>query len=362
MNDKKIAFITCVNDEIKYAECRFYLNRLIIPKDYMVDIISIRDAHSMAAGYNAAMRDSDAKYKIYLHQDVFIKNCNFLSDILKIFFSNRDIGMLGMIGRRETGTTALEMSEWDVGSVIYDYQTMKRDFPKGNSYIETTTIDGLLMATQYDILWREDIFDGWDFYDFSQCMEFKKKGYKVAVPYQEDIWCCHDGLSSNLTAYFDYYEKFFQEYIERNNSRVRSSEELFSYKINKEYAQKIVVLKKEIEGLFDAGGRSELRQLFDKADFQNNVHLREYKSIIHIDQTEEEKQSERRFWVDGMSASSLISKLRILKYALRRIEYGADDVDRIEIWKDYSGYAVKDVVDHFLADKNIFYKKLKLFG
>ena len=30
---------------------------------------------------------------------------------------------------------------------------------------EVEGVDGLLMATQYDIPWREDLFDGWDFYD-----------------------------------------------------------------------------------------------------------------------------------------------------------------------------------------------------
>ena len=32
--------------------------------------------------------------------------------------------------------------------------------------------DGLLLATQYDIDWREDLFENWHFYDISQCMEF----------------------------------------------------------------------------------------------------------------------------------------------------------------------------------------------
>ena len=178
MDDKKIAFITCVNDEVKYAECRSYLDRLYIPKDHTIDIINVKDAPSMAAGYNAAMKDCDARYKIYLHQDVFIKNRYFLADMLKVFLADSHIGMLGMIGKKEWGTTALGVSQWDVGSVIYGYQVIGWDLPEGKEYIEVATIDGLLMATQYDIPWREDVFDGWDFYDHSQCMEFQKRAIK----------------------------------------------------------------------------------------------------------------------------------------------------------------------------------------
>ena len=46
----QIAFITCVSDEEEYAECRYYLNRLRIPDGYETDIISVREAPSMAAG------------------------------------------------------------------------------------------------------------------------------------------------------------------------------------------------------------------------------------------------------------------------------------------------------------------------
>ena len=86
MDKQKIAFITCVNDETECAECRYYLGRLHVPDRYAVDIISIREASSMTAGYNSAMRDSDAKYKVYLHQDVFIKNQNFMFHVHSPFF------------------------------------------------------------------------------------------------------------------------------------------------------------------------------------------------------------------------------------------------------------------------------------
>ena len=101
LDDHKVAFITCVNDEAEYAECRYYLDRLQIPAGYTVEIMSIREATSMTAGYQAAMKDSDAKYKIYLHQDVFIINRRFIEEMLAVFIRDEKIGMLGVIGKKE---------------------------------------------------------------------------------------------------------------------------------------------------------------------------------------------------------------------------------------------------------------------
>ena len=67
-------------------------------------------------------------------------------------------------------------------------------------------------ATQYDIEWREDIFTGWDFYDASQSMEFRKAGYKVIVPYMDKPWVIHDDGFLNLQEYEKYRKIYISEY------------------------------------------------------------------------------------------------------------------------------------------------------
>ncbi len=44
------------------------------------------------------------------------------------------------------------------------------------TFEEVITIEGLLTATQDDIKWRDDLFSGWDYYDLSQSMEFRRTG------------------------------------------------------------------------------------------------------------------------------------------------------------------------------------------
>ena len=98
INEHKFAFILCTNNDIYLQECLHYLNMLVIPEHYEVDILTIHDAASMTSGYNEGMSSTDAKYKIYMHQDVFIINRYFLFDILSIFQSDSSIGMIGMVG------------------------------------------------------------------------------------------------------------------------------------------------------------------------------------------------------------------------------------------------------------------------
>ena len=71
-----------------YDECQFYLQHLDVPQGMSVEVLDVRGATSMTAGYQAAMDASDAKYKIYLHQDSFIVNRNCSQEMLDIFVSN----------------------------------------------------------------------------------------------------------------------------------------------------------------------------------------------------------------------------------------------------------------------------------
>lgn len=362
MPDKqKIAFITCVSNETEYEECRYYLERLLIPAGYSADIISIREAPSMTAGYNRAMKDSDAKYKIYLHQDVYIKNICFIADMLDVFACDEQIGMLGMIGKKEMGTTFMDMMAWDTGKVIYNNEILSSNRPSKDTFAEVEAADGLLLATQYDIPWREDIFDGWDFYDLSQCMEFQKNGYKVVVPYQEDIWCCHNGVCMELADYYDYYVRFRCEYsgilgiqAEMDYGDMRNGKRV------QRYIRKIKQIKQCLTVLFDMGERIELRRFFQNPDMEKNQYLTEYKLIVDIDQMEEQSEEMQRFWCKGMTESQLITKLHILIHTLKRIEYKVDNIQGDEIQKVYSQYAIREVCSQYVTCQEYVYKKLGL--
>ncbi|WP_240414510.1 glycosyltransferase [Paenibacillus periandrae] len=85
--------------------------------------------------------------------------------------------------------------------------------PVQQSYERVRAIDGLIMATQIDLPWREDIFAGPFFYDTSQSLEMIKAGYEVAVCNQTAPWCIHDCGAANLGEY-ERYRLLFIEYYE----------------------------------------------------------------------------------------------------------------------------------------------------
>ena len=215
LNDKKIAFITCVNSDWWYSECLLYLKHLKIPENMTAEFIDVRNAASMASGYNRAMKNSDAKYKIYLHQDTLVVNKNLIADLLKIFNSDKKIGVIGMIGCMNLPSTGVW---WDgmriYGRVLHACEPESVvdshcDEPDGD-FQEVESVDGFFLATQYDLNWREDLFDGWHLYDTSLCKEMSRAGYKVAIPNQEkDFWCIHCPKEKPLDTKYRRYQKIF---------------------------------------------------------------------------------------------------------------------------------------------------------
>ena len=213
MNNKKIAFITCVNDDILYDECLRYIGDLEIPEGYEIDVISVREAESITSAYNNEMNNTDAKYKVYLHEDTLIINKYFIKDILEIFNSNENIGMIGMIGCKDIPVNAVWWEANKKYGKVYESHTgymQLLDFDEiGGVYEEVKAIDGFIMITQHDIEWREDLFDGWHFYDISQSVEFNKQGYKVIIPKQQNVWCIHECRIVNVENNYEEYRKIF---------------------------------------------------------------------------------------------------------------------------------------------------------
>lgn len=217
----KIAFITCVSDNDLYNTCVKYINKLHIPSDTIIETIRISNPSSMTSGYNKGMQETDAKYKVYLHQDLYILNKNFIQDILTIF-SNRDTGMLGVIGAKKIPRCGVWWESLEKVGQIYDTHLGRRELlnfttQKENELVEV--IDGCIIVTQYDLPWREEVFDGWHFYDLSQCVEFRKKGYKIVIPFQTSTWCFHDCGIVNLTNYEKDRIKFLTYYSKDINKK-----------------------------------------------------------------------------------------------------------------------------------------------
>lgn len=199
---EKIAFILCVNDERYYRECCYYIDQLVVPEGYSVEVIPVYQANSMTSGYQKGMQSTDAKYKIYIHQDVLCTNPYLLYELIHIFERDPDIGLVGVAGcirMPDTGIwwdaregTYYNLYQDSIASYgFYDCREKEEDY-NCREYQEVQALDGVFLATSKDVDWREDLFDGWHHYDVSQSMEFQRAGYKVVIPRPHALWILHN--------------------------------------------------------------------------------------------------------------------------------------------------------------------------
>ena len=235
MNERKICFISCVTDESQYKQCLACIDQLLIPDGFEVDKIAIRDAKSMTEGYNRAMNESDAKYKIYLHQDTFIISKSFIKDILDLFIKQPSIGMMGVCGAKKLPTNGIWWeAQQRFGKVIGSHTGVLKPLefePVKDSFEPVEALDGLILMTQYDIGWREDIFDGFHFYDISQSLEFIQAGHLVVVIKQNDMMVKHDCcVKPDWEDDYEYYrERFLVEYSQIINPERKKEAKKFIF-------------------------------------------------------------------------------------------------------------------------------------
>lgn len=215
MDTHLFAFICCVNDEKTYQIHVNHINKLVIPPGYSVEMIPIYGAASMTKGYNEGMRRTNAKYKVYLHQDTFILNEHFIQDCLDVFRLDEQIGMLGVVGSSQLTPTG---SWWDgevqVG-LIEAYFTSRITLHIGEVeglFAPVEVIDGVIMITQYDVEWDERM-EGFHYYDTTQSIRFHLNGYRVVVPAQQSAWVYHYCLDdTNWDQYRAAQEHFMRLY------------------------------------------------------------------------------------------------------------------------------------------------------
>ena len=257
-----------------YQESLLYINQLIVPDGFEIETIQIKDAECITKAYNSAMQASDAKFKVYIHQDVFIINRNFILNLVELFANHQYLGMIGVVGSAQIPPNG---AWWELKcnyGKIFNSQTGKmqlRSFGEINSeYQKVQCIDGSMMITQYDVLWRDDIFDGVHFYDIFQSVEFVRAGYEVGVPKQFDPWCIHDCGVPNMDGYERYRQIFLKEYAKNIQQDYTENKKPYSQLngTNKIKRDIVLPLSKETEG---QGRRDKLIKKTDnKVNYFNN--------------------------------------------------------------------------------------------
>ena len=346
MDERKIDFIVCVSESICCEECMRYISDLIIPDGYRIDVLTVFEAEGMTKGYNEAMQESDAKYKVYLREDTFLLNRNFIADILDIFQKNDRIGMLGV-----AGTDVLldngDFLKWNIGSIMaYDGRCIKDHFElrqTSATYEKVEALEGTLIATQYDVSRREEL-TGWSFYSVSQSVEMKKQGYEVVVPYQENAWCYRDNAIINAEDYEKDHSQMQKLYPEYFPTR-RMGGEVEKYRENGRMAEQMrELLTRYVEiHLYHDLGKLLERQRYN---WLPDMQVQEVMNLIEIYSLE--KMSTEKVhckWFEMNQWKEMYQSYRNMRWTLLRMAYGRADSRISELEKAVAaGEISKDAI------------------
>ena len=216
-DDHKVAVITCVNDEAVYAACRERLAALVLPEGFSIDLVPVRGATSMCAGYAEGMAATDAQFKMYLHQDMMLEKPDILLTLLPFFAQHPEVGMIGLAGSWRWHTSGIWWEQADSYlHLAHGTGAQRHAYTVGTmtgAWGTMAMLDGVFLMTQVDFpgLWRADLLRGWHFYDIAACAEMRRRGYALAIPRQDVPWFTHWGGDKDVDVIYHYWRGVFLE-------------------------------------------------------------------------------------------------------------------------------------------------------
>ena len=249
LQENKIAFIIARHSEENYRELLTSLYDLEIPPNYKIDVVDVIGSKNKASAYNKGMEQSDAKYKIYIDEKTSIVYSGFLIDMLKIFQLDKRVGLLGVVGTDRLPPNGIWLnSDHKIGKLLLSSEQKILGGETGQVYDLVMVVDGCIIATQYDLQWREDLFDKDCFFDVAQCIEFCRQGYEVAIARQVDPWVRYNSTEWQYDK--ESQKKFLVEYEKDIFSKIAAETKIKDYKTKireflsqEQYEQALMVIR-----------------------------------------------------------------------------------------------------------------------
>ncbi|WP_276676116.1 glycosyltransferase [Selenomonas artemidis] len=194
MNKKGIAILVWKQDEEHYANCIEGLRQLQYPAGYEVRVYTLTEQDTFTKQCNSVLAETDAKYKIYLSDEMRITAPTFVQDMLNIF-ADTSIGMIGFFGSTEMPLSANIMdAPHKYGSVLIPaggvLEEMRFGEGTADAVADVRAILPSLFVTQNDLPWDAD-YTGQYYAVQAQCRNFTRHGYRVVVPMQGTPFCAY---------------------------------------------------------------------------------------------------------------------------------------------------------------------------
>ena len=167
------------------------LRALSVPEGAEVQLVpAVSGRENLAAAFQVAMEQSDARYKVYVSEQLEVLDSHLLSRMLEAFHAHPDVGILGLSGTKQISTSGISyLSPQRVG-ILLDAEKQALDGRAVDGLCESVQVlDGCLLATQHDVAWRKDLFHSALFLGASASCEQRRAGHDVAVLGEKEPAC-----------------------------------------------------------------------------------------------------------------------------------------------------------------------------
>lgn len=205
MNPNKFCFIACISSDDADMQIAQNLCDLSVPEGYEIEYLGVREAPSIAAGYNEAIDATDACYKIFVKESAQIFDADILTKILSIFEKDKKIDAIGVLGTDKMPTDMVLQHGTMYGVAAADI------FDVAGDYIEVICISDDFMVIKGDYRFDDISFDGSSFYNVAICADILRNRKKIVVANQDTPW-----LSEYSSPEYDEnFEKYRRKALEK---------------------------------------------------------------------------------------------------------------------------------------------------
>lgn len=176
----KVHFIVFYKNQECLDKCLGCLNALKIPENVETDVLGVDEGESITRAYDACMESSDADIKIYIRENIYITDPDFLIRALDLFKNHEEVAMAGIIGGFEKKPGFID---WTVGSlnIFSDDSRIVFENPFNKDFEYVDYLSGQVLMTKKDFPWTTEEEDCDKFFDIYHSRKTTESGAKLAV-------------------------------------------------------------------------------------------------------------------------------------------------------------------------------------
>ncbi|HEY7674854.1 MAG TPA: glycosyltransferase [Burkholderiales bacterium] len=229
---QEVSIIICSIDDRRFDKvAENYRKRM---GDWPYELIRVRNAPSLADGYNRGMERSTGEFLIFSHDDIEILTLDFCARLLAHLESFDLVGV--------AGTSTLLNGVWTSAGQPGIHGQVVQPAPTGEGFTLSVygpaeqpargniqALDGLFLAARRraaeSLRFDEEMFDGFHFYDIDFSYRAHLAGLRVGVC--NDILIYHQSLGPGADSWRHYMNVFQEKFGRHLASGVPGTQELY---------------------------------------------------------------------------------------------------------------------------------------